>query len=128
MKKILFVLLLTVEMLCNIVAQDLPYGVKFHYPTEYGNITIYDNYIMQDDKKIKSTIKTVNGYHTISNKDAEYVTLNCIVGSWEFVSLFKKDDRIYEYGLWEIPYTREIAKIQLCLCYRRFHLIKLKPM
>ena len=110
MKKIMFGLLFAITMISNSVAQDFPYGEEFHYPTEYGNLTVYEKYIIQDDQKIKSTIKAVNGYLSISSKEAEYVALNCIADGHEFVSLFKKDDKTYEYGLWEIPYNRLVGE------------------
>lgn len=107
MKKII-ILVNILFIFSSLHAQQFPFGVKHFYPTEWGNLTIFENHYIHDDRTQLSNITFGKYYNLLNTEEKKYIVLYTELEKISFLTLIKHSSNSTGYfGNWEMYYSTE---------------------
>lgn len=105
MKK--FVSCIFIFLFISIVfSQEFPFGEKYFYPTEWGDIVIQEDCVIFNG--VCESAKVVPGeyFDSLETKDTKYLVLYCDFDNLSFLSLVKRSNQsVGFFKNWEIYYS-----------------------
>lgn len=84
--------------------ESFPFGKKYYYPTEWGNLVINEKNIVKNDESSESTILFGKYLIILETEKEKYIVLNCDFDKLSFLTIVKQISNLKN---WEINYSKD---------------------
>ena len=84
--------------------ESFPFGKKYYYPTESGNLIINEKSIVKNDVLSESTIHFDEFLTILKTEKEKYIVLNCDFDKLSFLTIVKQISNLKN---WEIYYSTD---------------------